>query len=163
MVKILQGFQSVFVNQEQNRHTDRLAHHRFESSMQGMMMSQSHHSSSDSLSISFAPTVPFGQYYTVPDQEPSSEPFPSRLFPHATYAPSVHLPRMLRYDEPSHHDNEPPLLAILANTSHCLKFKKYLEDSVLLASDSLSSLEFLVDGIKSSLDMALCSHFSFAP
>jgi hypothetical protein len=145
---------SVHVRQaRKNRHTDRLAHQRFEATMQGMMMSQSHHSSSDSLAVPFALNVPIGKYYTVPDQEPSSEPLQSRVSPQANHAPSVHLPHMPRYDGPSHHANEPPFLAILTKTSNCLKFKKYLEDSVLLALDSLSSLELLVDGIKSALDM----------
>jgi hypothetical protein len=54
-------------------------------------------------------------------------------------------------------------MAFLTKTSNCSKFKKYLEDSVQLCSDYLTSLELFVDGIKSALDMVLCSHFSFAP
>jgi hypothetical protein len=61
------------------------------------------------------------------------------------------------------HANDPPLVAVLTKTSHCSKFNKYFEYSVQLESDSLTSMELLVDGIKSALDMALCSHFSFTP
>jgi hypothetical protein len=62
-----------------------------------------------------------------------------------------------------HHNTEPPSLALLTKTSHCSKFKNFLEESVQMKSDSLASLELFIDGIKSALDMALCSHYSFAP
>jgi hypothetical protein len=46
-------------------------------------------------------------------------------------------------------------------TPHCSKFKKFL--SVQMKSDSLASLELFFDGIKSALEMAPCSHYSFSP
>jgi hypothetical protein len=59
--------------------------------------------------------------------------------------------------------HEPPFLDITTKTSYCSKFKKYLEDSVKLVSDSLTSLELFIDGVKSVLDTTMCSHYSFTP
>jgi hypothetical protein len=39
IVQLLQGFRSMFVKQEQDHHTDRLARQRFKATMQGMMIS----------------------------------------------------------------------------------------------------------------------------
>jgi hypothetical protein len=48
----------------------------------------------------------------------------------------------------------------LTNTSHCSN--NYLKDLVKLSSDSLASLELFIDGVKNALNVALCSHCSFA-
>jgi hypothetical protein len=53
-------------------------------------------------------------------------------------------------------------LATMTETSHCSKCKKFLEDSVQLSPDLLTSLAVFVDGIKSALTMVLSSNFSFA-
>jgi hypothetical protein len=85
----------------------------------------------------------------------------STLFPQAIRSTSV--AHNHSSDDRQHHNDEPPFLALLAKTSHCSKFKKNLEESFQMESDSLASLELFVDGIKSDLDMALCSHYSFSP
>jgi hypothetical protein len=47
--------------------------------------------------------------------------------------------------------------------NHCLKFKVNIETSLALISDTLTSLEGFVDGIKSALDITMSVHYYFVP
>jgi hypothetical protein len=164
---LLQGFQSMFAKQEQDRIADRIERHRFEATVHGLLNpSPGHGSGSDaSPNASASAPVSIGQYYPASPIHPEPQPRASTLFPSAQVehhrVPESHGP--YRSTDVASHLNEPPFITALTKTSHCSKFKKHLEDSVSLASDSLTSLEFFVDGIKSALDMALCSHYSFLP
>jgi hypothetical protein len=165
VAQLVQGFQSMFAKQEQDRIADRIERHRFEATVHGLLNpSPGHGSGSDASPIASASEpVSIGQYYPASPIHPEPQPRASTLFPSAQVehhrAPQSHGP--YRSTDVASHLNEPPFITALTKTSHCSKFKKYLEDSVSLASDSLTSLEFFVDGIKSALDMALCSHYSF--
>jgi hypothetical protein len=59
------------------------------------------------------------------------------------------------------HDS--PFIAPPTKSTHCSKFKTYLDLAGVLLSDSLTSLEIFVDGIKGALNTAMSAHYSFAP
>jgi hypothetical protein len=105
--------------------------------------------------------IPPGQYYAVPSGVTDLESHQSTLFPQAIRSTSV--AHNHSSDDRHHYNAEPPFLALLTKTSHCSKFKKFLEESVQMKSDSLASLELFVNGIKSALEMSLCSHYSIPP
>jgi hypothetical protein len=64
-----------------------------------------------------------------------------------------------------HHSciTSPLFLAPPTKFNHCSKFKQYLATSGKLLSDSLTSFEIFIDGIKEALDTAMSVHYSFTP
>jgi hypothetical protein len=182
MVQILQVFQTMFHKQDQDRIVDRAERQRFEATIQALVSPTHHKAYVSSPEFAGPDDVPPVQYGDAPQVSVTGS-LPIRgsacrrgstLFPRARPSSLVE-PHQHRYD----HDrplydqsmsrgiqtrsDEPPFLAVLAKTSHCSKFKKCLEESAKLSSDSLTVLELFVDGIKSALDMMLCYHYSFAP
>jgi hypothetical protein len=156
-------------HQDQARATDHEEHLIFKTNRHTMFNGQS---SSQSQSLSVAtPTdrgplsTPVGKYHPALPMDTKSNAGPSLLFPFALdYVQSQYQNPLfgnIILNDPMQHIFDPqvqdqPLRAFMTKVSHCSKFKKFLEDSVRLASDSLTSLELFVDGIKSVLDMTLC-------
>jgi hypothetical protein len=169
MSQLLQGFQDMFHRQDQDWVHDRVARDRFEAMIRALVSPRPASDYVQSYVESIPAHVLQGQYCPAPivtaDPIPvvtSSDLPSSSLFPHA------HMP--IPPDRRAHHRgsdhdsryNEPPFLAVITKTSQCSKFKEYLEDSVQLSSDSLTSLELFVDGVKSALDMVMCPYYSLA-
>jgi hypothetical protein len=161
MPLLLKGFETLLARKYEDRVVDREDRRRFEKHMHEMIKERLSHNSFISESVIAPLTTPAGQYYPAPNNRDSS-----LLSPMAQASPLMYLPT--QYHPPARASFIPhaspqtalnplaqefPFLATMTKTSHCSKFKKFIED--------FTSLEMCVDGIKSTLDMVLSSHFSF--
>jgi hypothetical protein len=121
----------MFAQQEQYRLAYRIERHHFEATIQGLMTSSLHHSSSSVFSQvePFPVPVHIGQYYTPPSVTSAQRPHMSSLFPSAQ---ADHHCEHRLYDQyqssdvhSQSHSHEPQFLTALTKTSHCSKFKTY--------------------------------------
>jgi hypothetical protein len=138
------GFDTLFTRKDQDCIVDRKDCHHFEKNMKYMLHERSSRNSVVSASVVAPMDTPVGQYNTASNTRESSSlftlaqaspplPTPTQYQPPLCASSMPYVSHQMAFDPLA---QEHPFLANMTKMSHCSKFKKILEDSIQLTSDS---------------------------